>query len=118
MCGHNVLVAHGRVYRMYEEEFKKKQNGKPISNPPVTKLVGFRVRNGRQAVADSSPPVYGNAGVGGGTDVAKYLGNSMFCILRHICFESFFRIRGNNTVHRLDGAEHHVRRRQGCCRNC
>lgn len=28
MCGHNVLRAHGKVYRMFEKEFKNKTGGK------------------------------------------------------------------------------------------
>lgn len=27
MCGHNVLRAHGMVYRMFEKEFKNKTGG-------------------------------------------------------------------------------------------
>lgn len=27
MCGHNVLRAHGMVYRMFEKEFKEKTKG-------------------------------------------------------------------------------------------
>ncbi|XP_045523958.1 myrosinase 1-like isoform X1 [Pieris brassicae] len=27
LCGHNVLIAHGSVYRMYQEEYVKKQKG-------------------------------------------------------------------------------------------
>lgn len=28
MCAHNMLKAHARVYRMYDEEFRNTQNGK------------------------------------------------------------------------------------------
>ncbi|KAF7267972.1 hypothetical protein GWI33_018848 [Rhynchophorus ferrugineus] len=28
ICGHNLIIAHGKAYRMYEQEFKNKQNGR------------------------------------------------------------------------------------------
>lgn len=26
-CAHNLIIAHGKAYRMYEEEFKERQQG-------------------------------------------------------------------------------------------
>lgn len=37
LCGHNILLAHKNVYRLYEKDFKSEQNGINI------KLFVFRV---------------------------------------------------------------------------
>lgn len=27
ICSHNLIIAHGKAYRLYEQEFKERQNG-------------------------------------------------------------------------------------------